>query len=575
MTDLRNFEKIGGGPGPRSRRRLAAKALLCTSVVAFACAALPSLAAASVYPTLEPLVVGTSATPTSNGAKLTATVYPYGAETHYYFEYGTNTSYGTDVPMAPGVNLGAAEYPASTQVEQTISGLTSGMTYHYRIVASNSKGEATGSGTGDKTFTTLTNATAPAVTIEAATPIAGGFKLSGTVNPNGAATHYKFEYGVSTKYGASSPEGQLSTGTSAEAVSTELKSLLPNTTYHFRLVARNSAGSTPSEDEEFTTPKIAPAAPIAEAIEPIETPTGYKLQGNINPNGLKTGYHFEFGTTTGYGTNIPESNVNIGEGEAAVPVSQEVELNKLTPNTVYHYRIDAENSNGPGLSKDEQFKTKPEPPTVVATPFSKTPEGYVINGTVNPHGAETSYHFEFGTTTAYGTNLPTPDAVVAGNGNTPVAVSVVVGEFPPGIPYDYRLVAHNKGGTTTSENQEFTTPAEVPVTPPVLPPTLPPPAPNNFSVGQATAKGTSAALQISVPGPGTISASGKDLKPATTIVTGAGKVSLKLKLSSAGAKALKKAKGHKLKLKVKVTFQPTGGSPATTSKNLMFKSSGR
>ena len=151
----------------------------------------------------------------------------------------------------------------------------------------------------------------------------------------------------------------------------------------------------------------------------------------------------------------------------------------------------------------------------------------------------------------------------------------MVGEFPPGIPYDYRLVAHNKGGTTTSGNQEFTTPAEVPVTPPVLPPTLPPPPPNNFSVGQATAKGTSAALQISVPGPGTISASGKDLKPATTIVTGAGKISLKLKLTSAGAKALKKAKGHKLKLKVKITFQPTGGSAATTSKNLMFKSSGK
>ena len=186
--------------------------------------------------------------------------------------------------MTPGVDIGAAEYPASTAVEQTISTLTSGITYHYRIVASNSMGEGTGSGTGDKTFTTLSNATAPAVTVEAATSIAGGFKLSGTVNPNGAATHYKFEYGISTAYGASSPEGQLPSGTSAEGVSTELKTLLPNTTYHFRLVAGNSAGSTPSEDKEFTTPKIEPAAPIAEAIEPIETATGYKLQGNINPN---------------------------------------------------------------------------------------------------------------------------------------------------------------------------------------------------------------------------------------------------------------------------------------------------
>ena len=484
-----------------TRPRSIAGAILSLWVVIYVLAALPPGAAASGYPTLAPLVIGTSAAPTSTGAKLTSTVYPYGADTHYYFEYGPTTSYGTDIPMSPGVDLGSAEYPASTQVEQTVTGLTSGMTYHYRIVASNSIGEATGSGTGDRTFTTLTNATAPAVTIEAATPITGGFKLSGTVNPNGAATHYKFEYGISTGYGASSPEGQLPTGTSADGVSTELKSLLPNTTYHFRLVAENSAGSSPSEDKEFTTPKIEPAAPIAEAIEPIETTTGYRLQGQINPNGLKTGYHFELGTTTSYGTNLPETDVNIGEGEAAVPVVQEVGLNKLKPNTTYHYRIVAENSKGTGMSKDEQFTTKPEPPAVLATPFTKTAEGYVINGMVNPHGAETSYHFEFGTSTAYGTNLPTPDAH-AGSGNAAVAVSVVVGQFPPGIPYHYRLVAKNKGGTTISEDQEFTTPPEeeaekVIDTSKLSPPPQPPS--NRFTVGTAVAKGTSASVRRQRP----------------------------------------------------------------------------
>jgi trimeric autotransporter adhesin len=562
--------KFGRTPCPYSRRGLVLKALLCTSFVAFAFAALPSLAEAVV---IAPYVVGTSATPTSNGAKLTATVYPYGSDTHYYFEYGTTNTYGTDMPSPPGVDLGAAAYPASTSVEQTISGLTSGMTYHYRIVASNGVGAATGA-TGDLTFTTLSNATPPAVTVNEATPITGGFKLSGTVNPNGAETHYRFEYGVSTSYGASSPspEGQLATGTSAVGVSTELKSLLPNTTYHFRLVAKNSAGSgTPSEDKEFTTPKSEPAVPAAEAIEPIETANGYKLQGNINPNGLKTGYHFEFGTTTEYGTNIPESNVNIGEGEATVPVFQEIGLNKLTPNTTYHYRIVAENSKGPGMSKDEQFTTRPEPPAVAATPFTKTAEGYVINGTVDPHGAATTYYFEFGTTTAYGTSLPTPEAI-AGSGNAPVAVFVVVGGLPPGVPYHYRLVAKNRGGTTISEDQAFTTPSEV-VEPPLPPPPLPPPS-NKFSVGSVSAKGTTAALQISVPGPGTVSASGKDLKPSSTIATGPGTINLKLKLTSAGTKALKKAKGHKLKLKATITFQPAGGSAASTSRNLMFKQSG-
>ncbi len=68
MGDLANSENIGEPPCGRSPASPVAKAFLCTSLVVFALAALPSLAAAS-YPTLAPLVTGTSATPTSNGAK--------------------------------------------------------------------------------------------------------------------------------------------------------------------------------------------------------------------------------------------------------------------------------------------------------------------------------------------------------------------------------------------------------------------------------------------------------------------------------------------------------------------------
>ena len=78
-------------------------------------------------------------------------------------------------------------------------------------------------------------------------------------------------------------------------------------------------------------------------------------------------------------------------------------------------------------------------------------------------------------------------------------------------------------------------------------------------------------MQISVPGPGTVSVSGKQLKAVTAGSSGAGTVALKLKLTSAGLKALKKAKGHKLTIKVKVTFQPIGGSPGATSMAVTFK----
>jgi hypothetical protein len=51
-------------------------------------------------------------------------------------------------------------------------------------------------------------------------------------------------------------------------------------------------------------------------------------------------------------------------------------------------------------------------------------------------------------------------------------------------------------------------------------------------------------------------------------------VNLKLVLSGTGVKLLKKAKGQKLKLKLTITFQPNGGSPATTTKTLIFKKAG-
>ena len=105
---------------------------------------------------------------------------------------------------------------------------------------------------------------------------------------------------------------------------------------------------------------------------------------------------------------MPESNVNIGEGETTNSrLSGHFGLTNLQTRSII-IGSSPKTPKAQAESHDEHFKTMPEPPTVVATPFTKTAEGYVINGTVNPHGAETSYHFEFGTTTAYGTISPRP-----------------------------------------------------------------------------------------------------------------------------------------------------------------------
>jgi sugar lactone lactonase YvrE len=88
---------------------------------------------------------------TPDHAVLTGLVNPHHNETTYYFEWGTDTSYGNSVPVTQDADAGSANYVS--QVLQRIDGLAAGTTYHYRLVAANQAGTAEGA---DQTFTTTT-----------------------------------------------------------------------------------------------------------------------------------------------------------------------------------------------------------------------------------------------------------------------------------------------------------------------------------------------------------------------------------------------------------------------------------
>lgn len=79
-------------------------------------------------------------------ATLSATVSTDAMETHYQWEYGTTTAYGSVAPASPGV------VGSSALVSTLIKGLEQGVTYHYRIAATNAIGTTYGA---DQTFTTV------------------------------------------------------------------------------------------------------------------------------------------------------------------------------------------------------------------------------------------------------------------------------------------------------------------------------------------------------------------------------------------------------------------------------------
>ena len=93
------------------------------------------------------------------------------------------------------------------------------------------------------------------------------------------------------------------------------------------------------------------------------------LHGVLNPDGMSTTYHFEYGLTTDYRQSSPE--LDPGSGSSDVPVQATV--SNLQPGKLYHFRLVATNELGSTFSPDRMFKTasKPQVGGVQATELSR------------------------------------------------------------------------------------------------------------------------------------------------------------------------------------------------------------
>jgi hypothetical protein len=240
----------------------------------------------------------------------------------------------------------------------------------------------------------------------------------------------------------------------------------------------------------YTPPGTPPTVTTGSASN--ITDTSATLNGTVNPNGASTSYHFEYGPDTNYGTNVPVPDGSAGSGTTAV--AESANIAGLSASTLYHFRLVATNSGGTTVGADNTFTTSPpaqQPPVVVTGSASNiTTDSATLNGTVNPNGGATSYHFEYGTDTNYGTSVPVPDGD-AGSGTIAVAESANVTGLSPSTVYHFRLVASNSGGTTNGNDATFTTLASGP-------PALRFPRPASFATATVY-HASNAATVITVP----------------------------------------------------------------------------
>jgi hypothetical protein len=216
-----------------------------------------------------------------------------------------------------------------------------------------------------------------------------------------------------------------------------------------RVYASDAAG-------EHQVEVFGPAGPDVNTGEASEVQAhSATLNATVSANGKQlTDCHFDYGPTEAYGKTVPctPSAAAIPVDTALHPVS--AEITGLEPGVTYNFRLVAENANNREPGTNSQFTTSPTPSIDTATATNLTATTVDLNITINPRGTTTTYHLEYGPTTAYGTTVPvTPEDI--GAGVVDIARTQHVTGLTPNTLYHWRVLATNNAGTTTGVDHTF------------------------------------------------------------------------------------------------------------------------
>jgi hypothetical protein len=276
------------------------------------------------------------------GGTLNGSANPNSSATTVYFQWGATAGYG-NLTAAQNIGSGTSSVP----VAGSLNGLLPGTTYHYRLAALNAAGTNYGSDMAFATPPPPTVATQPASAVTGSSAT-----LNGSANPNGDSAQAFFQWGTNTAYGNTTASQNLGGASNSIAVAQPLNGLAAGRTYHFRLVAFNSAGTNYGVNTTFATPLLPSAVTLAASGI---SGSGATLNGTVNPNGSPATVRFEWGSTLSYTQSTAAQS--IASGSSDVPVTSV--LGSLTPGATYHYRVAASNSVGVSYGVDQVFSTIP------------------------------------------------------------------------------------------------------------------------------------------------------------------------------------------------------------------------
>jgi hypothetical protein len=177
------------------------------------------------------------------------------------------------------------------------------------------------------------------------------------------------------------------------------------------------------------------------------------VNGSVDADGEgEAACRVEYGTSGSYGQSAACSPGSVS-GESQVAVS--ANLSGLSPGTLYRYRLEATNANGTSSAEGEFTTAGPQIHGESAVQVGAG--SATLQAQIDPAETATSYYFQYGTSSGYGTSVPAPPGAPIGSGEVDVGVSVPVEGLQPDTTYHYRVLALSALATSEGADQTFTT----------------------------------------------------------------------------------------------------------------------
>ena len=262
-----------------------------------------------------------------------------------------------------GAQYGNVSGVTTANLSTVIYSLSPNNTYSYCAVAQNPATNViyranqisfttTSSGRGNNNYSS------PSVSTYSATNVStNSATINGYADGNGDYnTTSWFRYGTSSGYlGMTTNIANRSSG--GQNISEYLNNLSPNTTYYYQAAAQNSYDTVYGSIQQFTTGssflnnngQTTAVTTVATNVTTGSATLNGLLLNTINSN---TNVYFEYGTNVTLGGVTNRKYLGLG---TSVPFSENI--TGLSPDTLYYFRANAENSAGVSHGSIEIFRT--------------------------------------------------------------------------------------------------------------------------------------------------------------------------------------------------------------------------